>query len=76
MAANITAARSGDRRQALETLRDTLAAKLDEAEASVVAQISGQYRQTLAELALLAPAEAMSKRDELRARRDAKRRTG
>lgn len=76
VASNLRAARSGDRRLALETLRDSLAAKLDGADASVIAQISGQYRQTLAELDLLAPADATSKRDELRARRDARRRSG
>ena len=46
----IDAARSGDRRQALEAMRDKLAAEMDLAESSVVAQISGQLVRVLAEL--------------------------
>lgn len=51
---NLDAARSGDRRKALEVLRDTLAAQLDSTEAQIHAQLAAQYRATLAELAELA----------------------
>lgn len=68
---NLQAARSNDRRQALERLRDTLAADLDVAEPNVRAQLAAQYRATLAELAAIAPVE-VSKRDELAKKRAAR----
>lgn len=71
-----TAAATGDRRKTLEAIRDDLAAKLDRAEPAVVAQIAGQLRQTLADLAAL-PAESKgSKTDEVKERREARRRAG
>lgn len=71
-ATNLAAAQSGDRRAALVALRDTLARSMDECDANMHAQLAGQYRATLAELAALPAAEVVSKRDELRARRDAR----
>ena len=69
---NLAAAQSGDRRAALVALRDTLARSMDECDANMHAQIAGQYRATLAELAALPAVEVKSKRDELRERRDAR----
>lgn len=66
---NLDAARSNDRRRALEQLRDTLAAAMDVAEPSVQAQIASQYRAALAELAGLPESGRVTKRDELAARR-------
>ena len=56
-ATNLAAAQSGDRRAALVTLRDTLARSMDECDANMHAQLAGQYRATLAELAALPAAE-------------------
>ena len=53
MTNNLSAAQSGDRKKALEVLRDTLAAQIDTTESNVHAQLSAQYRATLAELAEL-----------------------
>ncbi len=50
---NREAAASGDRRKALEVLRDTLAEQLDTTEVQIHAQLAAQYRATLAELANL-----------------------
>lgn len=66
---NLEAARSNDRRRALEALRDTLAAALDVAEPTVQAQIAAQYRAALTELAGLPITGVVTKRDELAARR-------
>lgn len=66
---NLEAARTNDRRRALEQLRDTLAAALDSAEPNVQAQLAAQYRAALAELAGLPDTGRVSKRDELAARR-------
>ena len=66
---NLEAARSGDRRKALERLRDTLATALDTCDPNMHAQLAGQYRQTLTELAGLPATEVVSKRDELAKRR-------
>lgn len=62
---NLKAAQSGDLRRALEELRDTLAEQLDKTEAQIHAQLSAQYRATLAELAALPPAEGKSARERL-----------
>lgn len=51
--ANLDAARSNSRREALTILRDSLAAAMDAAEPAVLAQLAGQYRSTLKELAEL-----------------------
>ena len=48
---NLEAAQSGDRRKALVTLVETLAAAMDSAEPNVQAQIAAQYRAALKELA-------------------------
>lgn len=69
MLPNLDAARSGDRRHALEVLRDTLAEQLDTTTASIHAQLAAQYRATLAELAEMVPAEKVTLDDALAARR-------
>ena len=55
--ANLEAAQTDDRRKALIALRDSLAAAMDGAEPNVMAQIAGQYRATLKELAELPEAK-------------------
>ena len=72
---NLDAARSGDRRQALEHLRDTLAATLDECDPNVRPQVAAQYRATLADLAALPKAQG-SPLDELKKRREERRGPG
>jgi hypothetical protein len=62
-----------DRRSALEALRDVLASALELAEVPVKAQIAGQLRQILRELDEMPQMGARSKRDELAAKRDARR---
>jgi hypothetical protein len=69
---NLAAARSGDRRAALEALRDTLASLLDTSEAQVHAQLAAQYRATLADLAALTPSASKGGVDELKSRRASK----
>lgn len=74
---NLDAARSGDRRRALEELRDTLAALLDTTDKQVHAQVAAQYRATLAELAELdAVRPGSGGVDELKRRRDANKGRG
>ena len=68
------AAKSGDRRRALEALRDRLAASADLADVAVLAQVSGQLTRVLAELDALPVAVEVSKSDDLRQRREARRR--
>ena len=77
MARNLEAAKTGDRKQALEVLRDTLADQIDTTEANVHAQLSAQYRATLAELAEIAGTLTKPKGsiDELRSRREDRRST-
>jgi uncharacterized protein (DUF2267 family) len=73
MASNLQAAQSGDRREALVALRDTLAVMLDQTEAQIHAQLAAQYRATLAEIAEIDSAAAgkpKGVRDELKAKRD------
>ena len=53
MQSNLDAAKTGDRRRALEVLRDTLAEQLDTTESQVHAQLAAQYRATLTDLAEL-----------------------
>lgn len=50
MPSNLEAAQTGNRRAALEQLRDTLAAQLDSTDTATHAQLAAQYRATLAEL--------------------------
>lgn len=65
MSRNLDAAQSGNRREALEALRDTLAGLLDTTEAQVHAQLAAQYRATLADLEALEPAKGRSARERL-----------
>ena len=77
MSDNLTAARSNDRRKALVALRDTLAGLLDTTESQVHAQLSAQYRATLAEIAEIdaaGSAKPRGLRDELKAKRETKSR--
>ena len=60
---NLAAAQSGDRRQALEVLRDTLAEQLDTTESNTHAQLAAQYRATLADLAEIPATEGKSARE-------------
>ena len=70
---NLVAAQSGDRRKALEALRDTLAGLLDETEAQVHAQLAAQYRATLNDLAALDDVKApKGSVDELKVKRDSR----
>lgn len=62
---NREAAATGDRRKALEVLRDTLAEMLDTTEAQIHAQLAAQYRATLAELDALPVAEGKSASERL-----------
>ena len=68
MSDNLSAARSGDRRKALEVLRDTLASQLDSTETATHAQLAAQYRATLAELDELAEPEKGSAADDAASR--------
>lgn len=69
---NRDAAASGDRRKALEVLRDTLAEQLDMTEAQIHAQLAAQYRATLLELESLSGTGKGATVDELKQRRAAK----
>lgn len=69
---NRTAAASGDRRKALEVLRDTLAEQLDTTDKQIHAQLAAQYRATLLELESLSDSGKGSTLDELKQRRLAK----
>jgi len=72
---NLKTAQSGDRRRALEVLRDTLAAGLDAVDPNVLPQLAAQYRATLADIEALPRVTAViPKKDELRERRNARRR--
>jgi len=62
---NAEAAKSGDRKLALQVLRDTLAEQLDTTSASIHAQLAAQYRATLAELAELDAALSPGEESEL-----------
>jgi hypothetical protein len=53
MTSNVEAAATGNQRQALEVLRDTLARQLDTTDAAIHAQLAAQYRATLADIAAL-----------------------
>ena len=76
MQPNLEAARSGDRRRALEQVRDTLAAAIDGAVDrgdGTVAQLVAQYRATLDQLSALGePERKATVLDELTARRKAR----
>jgi len=53
----LDAAQSGDHRKVLEAMRDTLAAAMDAADPAVQAQIAGQLRAVVKELAGLPPVD-------------------
>lgn len=68
MPSNLEAAQSGDRRRALEVLRDTLAEKLDTTTSEVHAQLAARYQAVLKELDELEPAKGASARERFAAR--------
>lgn len=70
------AAASGDVRAVLEAMRDDLAVKLERAEPAVAAQLAGQLRAIVKDLAAMPAAKVVPKRDDLRARREARRVAG
>jgi hypothetical protein len=70
---NLGAAKTNDRRAALIALRDSLAAAMDAAEPSVLAQLAGQYRQTLKELDELPQAKEESPLEKAAKARQARR---
>jgi hypothetical protein len=63
------AALTGDRRQALVAIRDSLARAMDDAEPGVLAQLSGQLVRVLAEIDQIGTTREASTIDELRAKR-------
>jgi hypothetical protein len=65
----LEAAQGGDRRMALVALRDKLAAEIDVAPSTVVAQLAGQLTKVLAELEALPVTGKVSTLDELEKRR-------
>lgn len=69
----IGAVESGDRRTALEAIRDRLAVELDGAEGRDAAGIAKELRATIAELESLPGGKAVSAVDELSARRAERR---
>lgn len=71
--AMLDAAKSGDRRQALEALRDELAATLEQADVAVKAQLAGQLRATLKELDELPKVSVESPLEKAKAKRAARR---
>jgi hypothetical protein len=68
----VAAAQSGDRRAALEALRDELARALADASVGVKAQIASQLRATLKDIADLPVAGKVTPADEFRRRREAR----
>lgn len=69
----MSAVTSGDRRAALEAMRDRLARELDTAEGTMVAVLSKELRVTIAELDALPGGKVVSPVDDLSARREARR---
>lgn len=68
-----TSVRSGDRREALEAVRDKIAAELQEASGMVAASLAKELRATMAELESLPGGREVSAVDDLSARRTARR---
>ena len=66
------AARTGDRRKALEAMRDAMAAAMDIAEPAVIAQIAGRLAAVLKELDELGSSKKVTGLDELKQRRAAR----
>lgn len=64
---------SGDERRALEAMRLKLATEMDAAPAAVVAQVAARLQAVLVRLSELPDREAVSKSDDLAARRKARR---
>lgn len=69
----VSAVRSGDRRVALEALRDVLALSVTSVEAALRAPLARQLRGVLEELASLPVAEESSVVNDLAARRAVRR---
>lgn len=69
----VDAASSGDRRAALEAIRDRLARELQEASGPAVGMLSKELRATIAELESLPGGREASAVDDLTARRAARR---
>jgi hypothetical protein len=70
----VAAAVKVGQREGLEAMRDSLAAALDVADPAVKAQIAGQLRAVIKDLAALPAVEVeVSASDQLRARREARR---
>ncbi|MET9876566.1 hypothetical protein ABZZ36_18355 [Actinacidiphila glaucinigra] len=69
----VAAVQSGDRRRALEAIRDRLAKELQDAEGRDVAPIANQLRATIAELDALPGGKEVSPVDEFTARLEARR---
>jgi hypothetical protein len=65
----LDAAQSGDEAAALEAMRDSLAAAMDEADPAVVAQIAGRLESVLKRLGEVRPAKKVTLDDALAARR-------
>ena len=68
----VDAVRSGDRRRSLESMRDHLADRLDEADGKEAASISKELRAVMLELESIPTGEEVSTSDELAARRAAR----
>ena len=75
MADNLAAATTGDRRKALEALRNTLAESIDLASPDARAPLAAQYQQALDRIAALPNAAAKSTVDQLKEARDKRRTT-
>lgn len=71
--AMLDAAQSGDRRKALEALRDELAAALEQADVAVKAQLAGQLRAALKELDEMPKATVQSPLEAAKKKRAARR---
>lgn len=71
--AMLDAAKSGDRRRALEALRDELAAALEHADVAVKAQLAGQLRAALKELDELPKASVESPLEKAKKKRAERR---
>jgi hypothetical protein len=69
----VAAAASGDRRAALEAVRDKLALELQGSEGPVVAALAKELRACMAELDALPGGKEVSALDDLSARRAARR---
>ena len=64
---------SGDRRRALEAMRDSLAAHMESADSNVVAQIAARLQSVVDAIDALPTQSGGSKTDEVRRKREARR---